>query len=359
MARNITEQNLIWLSYFTEEYSRSGAIRASLTKEMQGKYVQIPSGVLNSLKAIRNVSNAYPAAIFIVMSPSHLLVILTKLLSPKRRIVLDAGWTLVEAQMARSNKWNFEFFSNLIIDHLSFRLADHVFLESLQQEQFCQHRFGISKNKTDVIYSIVNQKLFNPVASVRPIEVPEKNRKKFIFFRGSFTLEAGLDKILQLISKSTIGSNFSLVIATNRDFQEVFPNVKLNPNVIWINRWLSYGEISWLYQTSSLILGQMNCTSRTENTLPHKLFEAAYFAKPYMTPTHRPVQTFFGSPDYYVDFSSIDNWEGKLGVILQNEEKLFMIGTRAHERYLEKCDGPVISKTFERVIGKLLSGKQS
>jgi hypothetical protein len=348
---------VIWLSFYNQDYSRSGSIRASLPKETAGTFFCVPSGTARTIWHLSRISAKHPKSIFVIMSPSHLLTIFAKILNPRRKIILDAGWSLWEAQKSRQKARIIETLSVLLIDHISFRLADQIFFESAEQLIFCQKKFRISQGKTCVVYSKVNEKKFEDAKSQCPIEMRTLDGREFMLFRGSFTMEAGIDKLWNLSLSLPSNSSVIVVIATNRKFEDVFPSYKLHKNIIWISRWLSYGEIRWLYQSSTLVFGQLNSTIRTKRTIPHKLFEASYFSKPYVTPAHIPVQTFFESTDSYVPVSSED-FAGKLiNVILDDKELLLEIGIKAKRNYQKKCNDFAIRVVFESLITKLLSAK--
>jgi hypothetical protein len=52
-----------------------------------------------------------------------------------------------------------------------------------------------------------------------------------------------------------------------------------------INRFVSKEELVWLYANSRLVLGQISDSERLDKTLPHKLFEASFFSKCYVSPS--------------------------------------------------------------------------
>jgi Glycosyl transferases group 1 len=357
MTRNSKNPKLIWLSYYHKDYSRSGAIRNLLPKELQGDYYRIRSGFWHALQSLRKILKNHSDSIVVVMSPCHLIVLLVKILKPSQKVILDAGWTLSEAQIARNQKRNFEFQFNLLIDHLSFRLANYVFVESLQQLNFCRKKFQIKERKINVIHSVLNYSLFEDSKAKSPREILKRDGRKILFFRGTFTIEAGLDQVLKIAKNLEFSACYLVVIATNRNFQDIFSNVPQPNNLIWINRWLDYDELIWLYRNCYAVFGQMNTTSRTKNTLPHKLFEASYFAKPYITPDHEPIQTFFDSPNCYLSVSQFPKLGKDLIFNLDNDIELSRIGIRSHRKYEEKCGSKAVSQVFELAINTLLLSK--
>ena len=68
--------------------------------------------------------------------------------------------------------------------------------------------------------------------------------------------------------------------------------VGLPSNVTIIKRHVSTSELIWLYQNASCVLGQISNHKRLSKTLPHKLFESAYFSKCYISPANSGVCEF-------------------------------------------------------------------
>jgi len=74
-------------------------------------------------------------AIYVIASPSHVLVPYLKLFT-RKRIVLDAGWPLYDGVIQSRNSYGlfgWRFFFTCFIDFISFHTASTVFLESDSQ----------------------------------------------------------------------------------------------------------------------------------------------------------------------------------------------------------------------------------
>jgi hypothetical protein len=111
----------------------------------------------------------------------------------------------------------------------------------------------------------------------QPIEANCVKVDSFVFFRGKYNQEAGIELILDFFQNS---SHFFLVLAVP-DIPEL---ITVPSNVILIDRALSDAEMKWLYLNAAIALGQFGETKRQDHSVPHKFYEAAYFGCPYLSP---------------------------------------------------------------------------
>ena len=165
-----------------------------------------------------------------------------------------------------------------------------------------------------------------------PVELSERSefQEDYVLFRGSFTNEAGLDLLYKISqAENSLGKRF--VIATNRDFG-YFKDCE---NVILIQRKLSESEIKFLYLNCSLAIGQLRNTLRLLNTIPHKAFEAAYFARPYLTADATGIREFLSNDNQAIFTKSedVEYLADLLGRTIKDRKFLITTGVMAKNRY--------------------------
>lgn len=273
----------IYVSSVSEGYSRSGVYFAS--DPGPKLYVQLKKSKLKTIKQIFQLKKIYnnKTTKIVVMSPNHLSVIFFKLLTGFT-IILDAGWPLSDSTL-KSCEPNYIFrrYLSFIIDFVTFKLTDVLILESHAQVKRVNTRFLVRTKKMRVLYTGVNELEFSrePSRQIMPRELNETNKEKLpiVFFRGKYNPESGVNLI---IGSARLIQDFAhLVIATDQSISGLPDGSTL------ITRFLSSEEISWLYSHAEVVLGQLSDNQRLNFTIPHKFFEAAYFAKCYVTPPSR------------------------------------------------------------------------
>jgi len=346
-------EKYVFISYLNSDYSRTSVFLTD-TRQKNYYFWKVQGTKLGKLRSLVALSIKYSKArtTFIVMSPCHSLVIPLRFLT-SRPIILDAGWSLTEALQVRnlSKKYFAHRILTYIIDFLSFHLSDISLFESNQQCTWIQNKFRLRKSKTFSIFTGFNESRYANLNPEMPAELSERSefQEGYVLFRGSFTNEAGLD-LLYKISQAgnTIGKRF--VIATNRDFGH-FKNCK---NVISIHRKLSESEIKFLYLNCSLAIGQLRNTLRLANTIPHKAFEAAYFARPYLTADATGIREFLSSDNQAI-FTKSEDVEVLADLLSRTiEDKKFLIttGVMAKNRYDQVASQEKLQDQFSIVLNR-------
>ena len=287
------------------------------------------------------------------MSPCHSLVIPLRFLT-SRPIILDAGWSLTEALQVRnvSKKYFAHRILTYIIDFLSFHLSNISLFESNHQCKWIQKKFGLRESKTCSIFTGFNESRYENLNPEMPLELSERSEfhDGYVLFRGSFTNEAGLD-LLYKISQAGITLGKRFVVATNRDL-EYF---KESENVILIHRKLSESEIKFLYLNCFLAIGQLRNTSRLVNTIPHKAFEAAYFARPYLTADATGVREFLSndSQAIFTKSEDVEYLADLFGRTTENSKFLITTGAMAKKRYDQVASQKKLQNQFALVLSRL------
>ena len=280
--------NFVYISSVAFDYSRSSTY---LDPSAEPKYI-INGGFIDRIRKIRQILNTTNRHlnIFVVMSPSHSLVILLKLFRVKK-IILDAGWPLADSTL---NKFTISSISkklkNIAIDAITFRISNVILVESPEQEAHICKFYRVSKKKLRSIYTGVSIHRFDCEAK-RPKELPNLvGRKNYMLFRGKMNKESGLNSILDLYL--SLPEDFFLVIATNKKIIKPLPE-----RIIVLDRLLEDSEIKWLYENSIASFGQFGNSRRMSRSIPHKFFESVEFNIPYLTPIYAPIMRLLG-PEY-------------------------------------------------------------
>ena len=101
-----------------------------------------------------------------------------------------------------------------------------------------------------------------------------------------------------------------------------------------INTYQDFSEIAEAYLAADLCLGQLSDNERLSRTIPHKAFESAYFAKPYLTARQDGILEIFDEGQEILCFepNSSEDLSKKIIEVI-SDESLKSIGKRMHERY--------------------------
>lgn len=337
----------IYISALDHVYSRSGVYFDGDPGSKE--FIKVPGSRLALLKLILKLvkENSADSTIVVVMSPNHILVPWIKLFS-NFRVVLDAGWPLSDSHPGGGKlSQKIHNMKNQIIDFISFQLADKVILETDEQLDFVSKKFLVNEKKLYQLYTGFNEAQYSrSIDSMKcPMECQklEEYKSNFVLFRGKANLESGIKLIIE--SAGILPAGVKIVIVTNREFREV------PANTIVISRFLAESEILWLYKHATAVLGQCSTETRLSRTIPHKLFEAAYFAKCYISPSSRGLQSFFKSNQFVaVDEISRDGIASSITWAMNNELLRASMERAAKKSYSELATQEILSTRFRTII---------
>jgi sensor histidine kinase YesM len=284
----------------------------------------------------------------IVMSPCHKLTIPLRFFT--RKIILDAGWPLSESNFTRRVNWQtpIRVVVNYLTDFLSFHFAERVILESKAQKRYVRRMFLVGESKLDSMFTGLNEEAF---LNSSPLEIPElefsiNKKKRMILFRGKWNLESGLDSLSRM--SYLFGTDVLIVVASTN-----LPNsITFNEmNTLIIRRELEYHEIANLYKAARVTLGQLSNHSRLSRTLPHKVFESAYFAKPYITSKNPGICEFLSedSAIFLTSDSDVEN-VNKINNLLLEDSKLKTLSRNIRNDYDRTCSYDVLSERLKRSL---------
>lgn len=313
--------------------------------EIQGKFWK---NLPHLRSRIRSTSSK--ASNLVVLSPSHLLVPVVKIITG-RRITLDAGWSLTEAEIAR---WRGlisipRIMRSLIIDWMAFQMSSRIIVESHQQRSYISSKFFIRKSKICVLMTGFNEKNFIE-QSEKPIELHESKSSvshPTVLFRGSYTSEAGLE-LLSETTKKMEKSDIQFVISCSH----LPKNLVFGKNTKIISRRLSAREIKYLYETATLCIGQISNRPRLKRTIPHKAFEAAFFGKPYISSDALGIREFLPKDNqcYYLDKACVEGLEKAIIEITSDTDLQKKLSLNIQKRYNSVASQVILSSKFYEII---------
>lgn len=318
---------MIFISYLDISYSRSSVyLDDAITRSFTKIFLKINLPLYSAFKELLNSRHLLCDlnTVIVVMNPCHAFVPIIRLMT-KQPIILDAGWPLSDSQKIELNVMSriFNVMKNYLLDFIAFQTATCVLLESNAQINSTSKKFIVQTKKLVRIFTGFNENQYNSAKvtsnnhrlTLTKLEVnPLSN---YIFFRGKYTKESGLEMIASL-SRNKL-SNFNFVILTNKTPKDVV----FGKNVKIITNYLNELEISALYFGSIICIGQLSDNKRLLKTIPHKAFEAGFFGKPYVTIDTKSMRELYPNDNqvaYIQDFSEIESAKiiGELG----NNEKL-------------------------------------
>jgi len=334
---------LLFLSFLDPGYSRSGVYLSGLGND-KAKFFKINNsflGMLSDLIKIRkNYGDSEEAAI--VMSPCHKITMFAKLIL-KRRIILDAGWSLSESTNTHKSqiKDNFGVLRDWLIDFIAFHSASKVLLESEEQVSYVSRKFLVKSKKLHFIYTGVNEKEFSFSHSTRG-ELNNKERLQ-VLFRGKYNSESGLPEIAEatlLLEDEPI----DFLIHTNSNLKEL----AFSSNTKIISRFIENSEMALLYENSDVCLGQFSNKARLNRTIPHKTFESLFFSKCYVTPRTDPlISLVSGTKSVYFTNGNLPEHIAEALKIINNDRSLTKtIGRNGKKMYNSTLTQKQLSQKF-------------
>jgi glycosyltransferase involved in cell wall biosynthesis len=345
----MASEKIIFLTIGEPGYSRSwtyfnGARKLGANVE----FIKIESNALTkqflTLRKSLSRENVY-----VVMSPSQYLVPFVRIFLG-RKVILDAGWSLFEGTVLARKK--FGLFGLLalktyLIDFVSSHLATKVVVESKNQAKFYSSIFLVNKRKIAVLYTGVDEDGLKNTFS--QIELPNFfNNSKIVLFRGKYNQESGIE-ILAAATKLLISEDVTFWI-----FCPGLPTHIEFSKHTYINRAYvqAQSEISNIYKSAQVTVGQMSGNRRLSRTIPHKAFESAYLSKPYITAGNSGVKELFVDQLEIVCTRAGDAQDLalKIGYLLDNPGAAKLIGENMNLKYRGSCSQEILARAFLKLV---------
>ena len=349
---------ILCISYLDTPYSRSSVYLENLeSTELTKEFLQISLPSLVAFKKLwanrRTLRDK--STVILVMNPCHVFVPFIKLLS-SQPIILDAGWPLSDSILNKPslivNK--IAFLKNYVIDYFAFRSASLILLESQKQIDYSATTFRIRRNKLIRLYTGFNENVCSSNSkSAREKFLSElglDSKTKYIFFRGKYTKECGMEIIAKL-SKSYL-SHIQFIIATNKNPEKL----EFGDNVKILTNYLSEAQIESLYVGSSVCLGQLSNYQRLDRTIPHKAFEAGYFGRPYVTLDTESIRELYPKDNQvsYIENLSLNLIAATITSIFDDKTLVKNLSKNIKEQYNKVAQQRILQGEFVRIALNLL-----
>ncbi len=284
----------IFVSFYDSGYSRSGALLHGLAKVRKTKFHKIQGmNPLSAFKLVWKYRKTEPK-IYVVMSPNQYFSVILRFFTCSD-IILDSGWSLYESELSRQGqkKNRLRLLKLWTIDYLASLTATKILVESDRQKRFYVRKFKVKEKKVFVGLTGFNEGRMEAIRNVelqkRVLDLGINKNKPIILFRGKTNQEAGLEVLIQNLVAGAL-NNFLTVIVTDKGLAT---SENLDSTIVFTD-FLNDAEIAEIYRVSDIALGQLSRHKRLENTIPHKIFEAAYFGVPIVSADSQPLRDVFG-----------------------------------------------------------------
>jgi glycosyltransferase involved in cell wall biosynthesis len=283
------------------------------------------------------------------MSPSHYLTPFIRIFLGKNTF-LDAGWSLFEGSILARRQIGFMGF-NLVktysIDFIASIFAKRIFLESEAQVNFYCKLFLTRKSKCSVIYTGVDEDQFE-VNNEFPAPADIYGNGAIVMFRGKYTAEAGLEVLAQA-SKLLNDEKITWWI-----FSPGIPkNLGFGKNALVFSNFVdSKHNLAKMYTKASLTLGQLSDSPRLNRTIPHKAFESALLAKPYLSSRSKGILEVFSENKEIICFNPGDpiDLANKIRIFFELRREFEKIGICMHEKYIMNLSQLKLSLKLLRLV---------
>ena len=221
--QNLDKLEVLFVSFVGKNYSRSSTILNIDSIALNKKYLELPKGAFQWVRAIlKNRSFIQQFDCLVVMSPCHVLTAPLKIVC-RKPIILDAGWPLTDGHISRELKLTKTLKLPLIvlIDFVSFHFADIVLVESNAQFKRISKLFTVNKSKLRVQFTGLNESSFNSkepaskvVLKIRK-QIEEIGFPVVVLFRGKINRESGFENILSAARNLKDSVIFVFVVGKN------------------------------------------------------------------------------------------------------------------------------------------------
>ena len=356
--QNLDKLEVLFLSFVGKNYSRSSTILNIDSVDLNKKYLELPKGVFQWIKAIY-MSRTYIRRFdcLVVMSPCHILTSPLKIVC-RKPLILDAGWPLTDGHIARELKFTkiLKLPLVMLIDFISFHFADIVLVESDAQSKRINRFFAVRKSKLRVQFTGLNESSFTP--NEPPSKVVLKIRKRIketgfpvvVLFRGKINRESGFENILSAARMLKDSVIFLFVVGKN----DVIPE---SPENAIILSEITDNEMKDIYNLSHISMGQVSNHRRLSHTIPHKAFEAGFFSMPYITADSDSVREYLNQDSAL--FLSDTSAEFLVEAIekLSNKSSLRAYAKKINLNYCKKASQEVLGKNFDHILLDLCETK--
>lgn len=342
---------MYFLSFVGPDYSRSSTILNFQTNSIEKRYLHLPIGVFKIARMLFSYRKELQQAhSVVVMSPCHIVTPIAKFLV-RKPIVLDAGWPLLDGLVSRGI-WNssiLKFPGIAVIDFISFHCAEIILVESKFQIDRLRMYFRVSPKRIRVLFTGITESVFeNPSVKTKLINEIEERAKKLNFplsviFRGKVNRESGISHIIEA-AKLLEGKVLFIFVLGEENARLTSESNRIVVSGISVN------EMKQIYEFVDIAIGQVSEHTRLNYTIPHKAFEAGFFAKPYITTNSKGIRELYG-PDSAVlmNEASANSLASEILRFMEPSTRI-RFGASMHTSYQKKASQKVINSRFENIL---------
>lgn len=355
MKSERTIPTVYFLSFVGSRYSRSGTVLNSKSTAVNREYLQLDSGIKGIIRSIlKKRIELREADAIIVMSPCQMIAPLVRLLL-RKIVILDAGWPLTDGVLSRGLKFSnlHRLVSIFLVDFIAFHSSKLVLLESEAQLNRCRKIFLLSKRKCSVQYTGFDESKFNLLEPksqlVQDLEVKINtiNNPLTVIFRGKVNKESGFTRILETAAKMKKEATFLFLLGVDDQYSNT-------PENVLIASGFTDTEMRYLYEISDIAIGQISNHSRLRYTIPHKAYEAAFFAKCYITVDTPSVREIFDTESvFFLDQTQPGSLLTAIK-LLENSDIRLSFSRHIKARYEEKLSQNLIRSSFDKQVIQVL-----
>lgn len=340
-------REVVYVSYLPQDYSRS-AVHLNFEKykgENRYRFVKIDGTIVIKILLIFRLvkQHKFRNTIYVVMSPSHFISVIIRILSLRSKIILDAGWPLVDsAELKNVSKLRLKLV--WLTDFLSFHMSNIIVLESNNQREYVRKKFLVNTKKLVVNFTGFDEEAIRNQTSNAKRKF--QRNKKYLLFRGRFNSESGLEFILEIMK--SLPKKYELIVVTDEKFKAAITQ----DNVKIYNEYIEWEELYKIYSNCTLAFGQISQIERLKRTVPHKFFEAMYFNTVYVSRELYPLsEIMIDGHNYYV-LKASNSMQASIEIkkLLNDETKLRKLRSNAQTTYNEYFSQKIIHDKMKAFI---------
>ena len=347
------KRQVIFLSFYDMNYSRSAVLLNSDSAMFERIYYKLSNSSFSILFQLRRILNLHRGKIaaVVVMSPSHKIIPIIRIFC-RYPLILDAGWPLIDGGKSRRSpqfRWEvttiIAFTKLLVIDFLSFVLADLVLVETNEQRKRVSRKFLLKHSKVKVSFTGFNEVgqglILKSPAGKSTKEENEIKKRTRILFRGKMNQESGFSNIVEAFKM--LDDNFEITYVVNR-IPKNHPN---HPNESFLTSYVDR-DLTTIYLDADICIGQVSSHQRLQVTIPHKAFEAAFFSKVYISAKNPAIKEL--ASDSEVFFLDVPNPESLSNAIIEiagDRELSNRLGINFNRKYNQVASQKVLGNQFD------------
>jgi hypothetical protein len=285
------------------------------------------------------------------MSPSHKVIPIIRIFC-RYPLILDAGWPLIDGSKSRRGTefhWKatsiISYTKLLVIDLLSFGLADLVLVETNEQRERVRRKFFLRHSKVKVSFTGFNEvgqglALKSPAGQTTKEENEIKKRTK-ILFRGKINQESGFSNIVKAFKM--LDDNFEIIYVVNK----IPKDHQKHPNESFITSYVDR-DLTTIYADADICIGQVSSHQRLEVTIPHKAFEAAFFSKVYISVKNSAIKEFASDSEiFFLDVPNPESLSNAIREIAADRELSKGLGINFNRKYHQVASQNVLGNQFD------------